>query len=68
MAAFVTDDRENKEFELRNIWAVHFLLFDHLDRGVASSPTYDVLGKNVAEYLRFKLVPIPKKFLDRGKI
>ncbi|KAF4998797.1 hypothetical protein FDECE_11699 [Fusarium decemcellulare] len=55
-------------FELKNISAVHFLLKDHLDRGVASSSTYDVLGKNLAEYLRCKLVDIPTKFLDRGRI
>ncbi|ETS79822.1 hypothetical protein PFICI_07351 [Pestalotiopsis fici W106-1] len=55
-------------FELPNIWAVHFLLKDHLDRGVASSSTYDVLGKNLAEYLRCKIVDIPNKFLERGKI
>lgn len=48
--------------------AVHFLLKDHLDRGVASSSSYDFLGKNVAEYLRSKHVDVPKKFLDRGKI
>jgi hypothetical protein len=47
---------------------VHFLLKDHLDRGVASSSTYDVLGKNLAEYLRCKHVELPKVFLDRGKI
>ncbi|RKK92414.1 hypothetical protein BFJ68_g2298 [Fusarium oxysporum] len=55
-------------FELPNISAVHFLLKDHLDRGVASSSTYDVLGKNVAEYLRCKPVDIPTRFLERGKI
>ncbi|PLB50098.1 DUF1446-domain-containing protein [Aspergillus steynii IBT 23096] len=55
-------------FELPNIWAVHFLLKDHLDRGVASSSTYDVLGKNLAEYLRCKSVDIPDRFLTRGKI
>lgn len=55
-------------FELDNIWAVHFLLKDHLDRGVSSSSTYDVLGKNLAEYLRCKLVDVPLKFLDRGRI
>jgi hypothetical protein len=48
--------------------AVHFLLKDHLDRGVASSSTYDVLGKNLAEYLRCKWVDIPNQFLERGKI
>ncbi|RSL95643.1 hypothetical protein CDV31_013812 [Fusarium ambrosium] len=55
-------------FELRNILAVHFLLKDHLGRGVASSSTYDVLGKNLAEYLRCKIMDIPTKFLDRGRI
>jgi hypothetical protein len=53
---------------LTNNLAVHFLLKDHLDRGVASSSTYDVLGKNVAEYLRAKHVEIPNKFLGRGRI
>lgn len=48
--------------------AVHFLLKDHLDRGVASSSTYDVLGKNLAEYLRCRHVDIPQKFYERGKI
>ncbi|KPM43055.1 hypothetical protein AK830_g3529 [Neonectria ditissima] len=55
-------------FELPNISAVHFLLKDHLDRGVSSSSTYDVLGKNMAEYLRCKLVEIPDRFLERGRI
>ncbi|KAF5986409.1 DUF1446 domain-containing protein [Fusarium bulbicola] len=57
-----------ERFELPNIQAVHFLLKDHLDRGVSASSTYDVLGKNVAEYLRAKHVPIPRKYLDRGRI
>lgn len=48
--------------------AVHFLLKDHLDRGVACNSTYDVLGKNLAEYLRAKHVQIPVKFLQRGRI
>ncbi|KAL4897832.1 DUF1446-domain-containing protein [Aspergillus ambiguus] len=55
-------------FELPNICAVHFLLKDHLDRGVSSSSTYDVLGKNLAEYLRCKYVDIPEKYLVRGRI
>ncbi|GME35320.1 uncharacterized protein BCR38DRAFT_363932 [Neofusicoccum parvum] len=55
-------------FELPRIQAVHFLLKDHLDRGVSSSSTYDVLGKNLAEYLRCKQVDIPDCFLERGKI
>lgn len=51
-----------------SLLAVHFLLKDHLDRGVASSSTYDVLGKNLAEYLRCKYVDIPNQFLERGRI
>ncbi|KAF1817469.1 DUF1446-domain-containing protein [Eremomyces bilateralis CBS 781.70] len=68
---FLNEDDTGKpifRFELPNIWAVHFLLKDHLDRGVSSSSTYDVLGKNLAEYLRCKLVDVPDKFLIRGNI
>jgi len=48
--------------------AVHFLLKDHLDRGVSSTSSYDALGKNVAEYLRCRRVLVPQKFLARGRI
>jgi hypothetical protein len=55
-------------FELPNMYAVHFLLHDHLDRGVSCSSSYDFLAKNVAEYLRSKFVELPDKFLNRGKL
>jgi hypothetical protein len=67
----LADDYTGKlveRFELKKVWAVHFLLFDHLDRGVASNSSYDFLGKNTAEYLRCKYVDIPNKFLERGRI
>ncbi|GAA5907612.1 hypothetical protein JCM8208_000017 [Rhodotorula glutinis] len=54
--------------ELPHLRAVHFLLKDHLDRGVASTSSYDCLGKNVAEFLRCRHVELPKQFLERGKI
>jgi hypothetical protein len=54
--------------EFPNIWAVHFLVHDHLDRGVTANATYDVLGKFLSEYLRCKLVDIPVAFLERGII
>jgi hypothetical protein len=41
---------------------------DYLDRGVNANATYDILSKFLSEYLRCKLVELPKKFLDRGKI
>ncbi|KAK5165397.1 uncharacterized protein LTR77_008926 [Saxophila tyrrhenica] len=55
-------------FELPNAYAVHFLLHDHLDRGVSCSSSYDFLGKNVAEFLRSKHVDLPQKFLNRGRL
>ncbi|TKA65304.1 hypothetical protein B0A49_09438 [Cryomyces minteri] len=55
-------------FELPNLHAVHFLLHDHLDRGVSCSSTYDFLGKNVAEFLRARHVQLPVRFLDRGTL
>ncbi|EON61256.1 hypothetical protein W97_00469 [Coniosporium apollinis CBS 100218] len=55
-------------FELPNMRAVHFLLHDHLDRGVSCSSSYDFLGKNVAEFLRARHVDLPVRFLDRGKL
>ncbi|CAK5265498.1 unnamed protein product [Mycena citricolor] len=48
---------------LPNIRAVHFLLHNHLDRGVSCTMSVDCLGKNVAEFLRSRYVEIPKKFL-----
>jgi hypothetical protein len=53
-------------FEMPHIRAVHFLLHDHLDRGYDACSTYDTLGKNVCEYLRSRIVDVPKKFADRG--
>lgn len=55
-------------WEFPNVWAVHFILHDHLDRGVNSNSTYDFLGKNVAEFIRYQKVEIPNVFLERGKI
>jgi len=54
--------------EFPEIQAVHFLNRGLLGKGVASTASYDSLGKNVAEYLRCKRVNIPAKFLARGLI
>lgn len=55
-------------FEMGNIRAVHFLLKNHLDRGYNSGSKLDTLAKNLCEYLRAKYVPIPRKFLENGRI
>jgi hypothetical protein len=54
--------------EFPNIWAVHFLVHDHLDRGVTANATYDVLGKFLSEFIRARVVDIPTKFLERGRV
>jgi hypothetical protein len=55
-------------FEMPGIRAVHFLLWDHLDRGYNSCSKFDSLGKNLVEFLRAKYVEIPNTFLQRGRI
>lgn len=57
---------ERCEFE--GLKAVHFLLKNHLDRGVSCTTSVDFLGKNCAEYLRARWVDVPLRFLGRGKI
>jgi hypothetical protein len=57
---------ERCEFE--GLRAVHFLLKDHLDRGVSCTMNVDLLGKNCAEYLRAREVDVPLRFLGRGRI
>lgn len=54
--------------EFPGLKAVHFLLKDHLDRGVSCTLSVDFLGKNCAEYLRARMVDVPLKFLARGRI
>ena len=55
-----------ERMEFQDLWAVHFLLHDWLDRGVVANATYDILGKFIAEYIRAKVVDIPIKFLAYG--
>lgn len=54
--------------EFPGLKAVHFLLKDHLDRGVSCTTSVDFLGKNCAEFLRARVVDIPMRFLARGRI
>ncbi|KAH7112800.1 hypothetical protein B0J11DRAFT_511567 [Dendryphion nanum] len=57
-----------ERWEFSSLSAVHFLLKDHLDRGVSCTTSVDFLGKNCAEYLRCREVDVPIKFIARGKI
>ena len=51
--------------EFPKLWAVHFLLHDHLDRGVTANAGYDILGKFIAEFIRLKVVDVPVTFLEK---
>lgn len=51
--------------EFPNVHAVHFVLVGILGDGVNCTTRPDALGKGMAEYLRAKYVPFPKK-LYRG--
>ena len=57
-----------ERFEFAGLRAVHFLLRNHLDRGVSCTGSYDFLGKNCAEYVRARWVDLPVRFLERGKL
>ncbi|KAJ6133759.1 hypothetical protein N7523_000081 [Penicillium sp. IBT 18751x] len=57
-----------ERFELPGLYAVHFLFRNLLDRGVGVTSTVDVLGKNVAEFVRARNVDLPLCFLNRGKL
>jgi hypothetical protein len=54
--------------EFPHLWAVHFLVHDHLDRGVTANATYDVLGKFLSEFVRTRVVDVPVAFLKRGRV
>ncbi|KAJ8112189.1 hypothetical protein OPT61_g5392 [Boeremia exigua] len=71
MRQLLADEYNGKRIdrcEFTGLKAVHFLLKDHLDRGVSCTTSVDFLGKNCAEFLRARVVDVPMKFLARGRI
>ncbi|KAI8938344.1 hypothetical protein NX059_005995 [Plenodomus lindquistii] len=57
-----------ERFEFKGLRAVHFLLKNHLDRGVSCMTNVDFLGKNCVEFLRARVVGVPIRFVARGII
>ncbi|KIX08077.1 uncharacterized protein Z518_02732 [Rhinocladiella mackenziei CBS 650.93] len=57
------DDFFIERMEFPNIWAVHFVIYGPLGRGVSSCRLLDSLGKGFADYIRDKVVDVPEKFL-----
>ena len=57
--------------EFPKIWAVHFVVYGILGRGVSSSTRLDGLGKGFADFVRDRVVDIPVGLLEerrRGKL
>lgn len=52
--------------EMPEIYAVHFVVYGPLGRGVSSSKLLDSLGKGFAEYIRAVWVPVPNRFLQEA--
>ncbi|KIW91221.1 uncharacterized protein Z519_08117 [Cladophialophora bantiana CBS 173.52] len=58
------DDFFIERMEFPNIWAVHFVIYGPLGRGVSSCRLLDALGKGFADYIRDKVVDVPERFLE----
>jgi hypothetical protein len=54
-----SEDYFLERVEFANIWAVHFVVYGILGRGVSSSTRLDALGKAFADYVRDKVVEVP---------
>ncbi|KAK2747568.1 hypothetical protein FQN55_004922 [Onygenales sp. PD_40] len=52
-----------ERIEFPNLWAVHFVVYGILGRGVSSSTKLDCLGKGFADYIRDKVVEVPERVL-----
>lgn len=50
--------------EFPNLLAVHFVVYGPLGRGVSSCRLLDALGKGFADYIRDKVVDVPKAIVD----
>ena len=58
------DEFEIERVEFPSIFAVHFVIYGILGRGVSSSTLLDNRGKGFTDYIRAKHVNVPKKFLQ----
>ncbi|KAM5341975.1 hypothetical protein ACJ41O_015006 [Fusarium nematophilum] len=49
--------------EFQNLYAVHFVIYGVLGKGVSSSTRLDSLGKGFADFIRDRVVDIPRSLL-----
>lgn len=50
--------------EFPNIYAVHFVIYGPLGRGVSGCRLLDCLGKGFADFIRDREVDVPKRLLE----
>ncbi|KAK4551373.1 hypothetical protein LTR86_011214 [Recurvomyces mirabilis] len=58
------DEFQIERVEFSKLYAVHFVVYGILGRGVSSSTLLDNRGKGFTDYIRAKHVDVPKKFLQ----
>lgn len=58
------DEYKIERVEFPTIYAVHFVIYGILGRGVSSSTLLDNRGKGFTDYIRSKHVDVPKQFLQ----
>jgi hypothetical protein len=63
-----SDDYFLERVEFPYIFAVHFVIYGILGRGVSSSTRLDALGKAFADYIRDKVIDVPLEILHQSKI
>jgi hypothetical protein len=66
MGKYWQDSYFVERVEMPEIYAVHYVVYGPLGRGVSSSKLLDGLGKGFAEFIRAVHVPIPTKFLGQA--
>lgn len=57
------DSYTMERVEFGHIFAVHFVIYGILGRGVSSSTRLDAFGKGFADYLRDKVVEVPEELV-----
>ena len=57
------DEYRIERVEFPTIYAIHFVIYGILGRGVSSSTLLDNRGKGFTDYIRAKHVDVPKQFL-----
>lgn len=58
------DEFQIERVEFPSIYAVHFVIYGILGRGVSSSTLLDNRGKGFTDYIRAKWVDVPERFLE----